>query len=275
MEPAAPVSEAVVSRCSAAWREGRAHAGLEANLRRAGIPEEAFWQRYISWVSSMQGDYPGVLLERVMRHARPGDAVLDIGAGAGLFALPLSRVVRTVTAVEPSPAQAKQLRAAIRREGTGNITVVEQRWEDIEPGYLGEYDLVLAIHSLQMDDMGTALRTMCRVAERCLLLIHPKGNQLSEVVRDLFGIEPAPDYSGLCQMLTALGYPSEVEMVDYSYAVLLEQQLEILRYNPGLDAGQRQALRDYVVSHGMTTQLDGGEWLRRSYTDALISVTCD
>jgi len=273
MEPAGPVSKAVVSRCSGAWREGRARAGLEANLRRAGIPEEAFWQRYSSWVSSMQGDYPGVLLDRVMVRARPGDAVLDIGAGAGLFALPLSRLVRTVTAVEPSPAQARQLRAVIRREGAGNITVVEQRWEEIDTSTHDSYDLVMAIHSLQMDDMGAALCAMCRVARRCLLLVHPAGNQLSEVMQSLFDVEPAPDYTGLCEMLTGLGYPPEIELVDYSCDVQLERQLEILRYNPGLSLAQRATLRAYAMDHGMTTTRDSSHWLRRRYTDALVSVT--
>jgi 2-polyprenyl-3-methyl-5-hydroxy-6-metoxy-1,4-benzoquinol methylase len=265
----------VVEASAATWRAHRRRASLEANLRRAGIREEAFWERYGAWVAAMQGDYPGVLLDRVMTYARPGGTVLDIGAGTGLFAVPLARTAHSVTAVEPSPAQARQLHEAIRREGAGNVTVVEKRWEDVDVEELGSHDLVLAIHSLQMDDIAAALRKMCRIADHCLLLVHTAGNSLSAVFRDLFGIEPCPDYTGLCEMLTGLGYRPEVEFVDYSYDVPLETQMDIFRYNPGLDAGQCQALRDYVISHGMTTQRDGDAWLRRSYTDALISVTCD
>jgi SAM-dependent methyltransferase len=273
MEPAYPGCEASVGLCSEAWRAHRRRASLEANLRRAGIREEAFWERYGAWVAAMKGDYPGVLLDRVAAHARPGGTVLDIGAGTGVFALPLARTAHTVTAIEPSPAQARQLHEVIRREGAGNVTVIEKRWEDVDAAKLGGHDLVLVVHSLQMDDIAAALTKMCRVADRCLLLVHPKGNGLSDAMRDLFGVEPGPDYTGLNEMLIGLGYRPKVELVDYTYDVPLDLQLDILRYNPGLYVSQGLALRDHAVAHGMTVERDGALWLRRCCTDALISVT--
>jgi len=74
-------------------------------------------------------------------------------------------------------------------------------------------------------------------------------------------------------MLIGLGYRPKVELVDYSYDVPLDLQLDILRYNPGLYVSQGRALRDYAVARGMTVERDGALWLRRACTDALISVT--
>ena len=272
MEQAYPESESAVALSAGMWHERRARAGLEANLHRAGIPEEDFWQRYASWVSAMRGDYPGALLDRVRGYVTPGGTVLDIGAGTGVFALPLARVARSVTAVEPSPTQASQLRQAVAHEQAPNIAILEQRWEDVDAETLGGHDLVLAIHSLQMENMAAALRKMCRVAVRSLLLVHPARSSLSSLLQDLFGIEPGPDYAPLHAILEGLGYPPAVEFVEYSYDVPLDLQLDILRYNPGLDAGQCNELRDFAVGHDMITPRDGVPWMSRTVTDALVSV---
>lgn len=256
-----------------AWQAHRARGALESNLSRAGIPEEEFWARYASWVAAFQGDYPGVLLSRVTTYLQPGGTVLDIGAGAGAFAIPLAAIAAHVTAIEPSPAQAKQLRNAIEREHVENVEVVERLWEDVDAMTLGSYDLVLAVHSLQMTDIAQAIRNMCRVASDCLLLVHTAGHSLSGLSHELFDIEPGPDYTYLPHVLNGLGHNPRVEFAHYGYDVPLDLQLEILRYNPGLDAAQCNALREYVISHGMTTIREGALWLRRSYRDALISVT--
>jgi len=258
---------------SQAWHDHRAHSALESNLNRAGLDEEAFWSRYSAWVAAMRGDYPGALLERVRTYATPGGSLLDIGAGAGAFAFPLAAVSRRVTAVEPSPAQVTQLTRNIARSRTNNITIVPRRWEDVDLQELGAHDLVLAVHSLQMDDIAAALRKMCAAASRCLLLVHTAGHSLSRLSRELFDIEPGPDYTYLEHILLGLGYDPRVEFVDYGYDVPMDIQQEILRYNPGLNAEQCAAFRDYVESHDMTARHDGVTWVHRSCRDALVSVT--
>jgi molybdenum cofactor cytidylyltransferase len=59
---------------------------------------------------------------------RPGDTVLDIGCGAGRFALPLARRVRRVIGVDPSAAMLAGLREGMTEHGIANIQVVEGRW---------------------------------------------------------------------------------------------------------------------------------------------------
>ncbi len=75
---------------------------------------------------------PGVLeaeeLPGLVELARPDDVWLDIGAGGGRFAVPLSSHVRSVIAVEPSPAMRDVLGEAIATQGRTNIEVVDARW---------------------------------------------------------------------------------------------------------------------------------------------------
>jgi len=58
----------------------------------------------------------------------PSWSVLDIGAGPGTLALPLSRRARQVTAVEPSSAMVKRLEMHIAEEGISNIRILPKRW---------------------------------------------------------------------------------------------------------------------------------------------------
>lgn len=257
-----------------AWRARRTHSGLEANLKRAGLTQEQFWSRYASWVEALQHDgYPGVLLDRVMDHVRADSTVLDIGAGTGAFALPLARVVRHVTAIEPSPAQSAHLRNAAQHANVRNLTVIEKRWEDLAAEEPATHNLVLAAHSLQMDDLTLALQRMCRAASECLLLIHSAGHSLSDVLQELFGIEPGPDYLYPYHVLCGLGYRPRIELVTRECHVNLDLQLDILQYNPGLSPTQCDTLREYAESEGLVHQRHGVPLLQRSYTDALITVT--
>jgi SAM-dependent methyltransferase len=273
MEPAHTGCEAAVALCAEAWHRRRARTALESNLNRAGIPEEAFWSRYASWVEAMRGDYPGVLLSRVHTCLELGQTLLDVGAGAGAFAIPLAKSARRVTAVEPSPAQIQQLRGAIEREDLRNVTIIERKWEDVDVETLGPHDLVLAVHSFQMPDIAAALRSMCRVAAHRLLLIHTARHNLAGAIQELFGIDPGPDYSYLYHVIHGLGYDPVIEFANYGYEMPLDLQMDILSYNPGLNTAQCGRLRDYARSQGMVSVRDGNSWLRRSCRDALISVS--
>jgi SAM-dependent methyltransferase len=60
--------------------------------------------------------------------ARPDDVWLDIGAGAGRYALPLALTVREVIAIDPSKSMLGVLRDLMAEHDIGNIRIVEGRW---------------------------------------------------------------------------------------------------------------------------------------------------
>jgi 2-polyprenyl-3-methyl-5-hydroxy-6-metoxy-1,4-benzoquinol methylase len=70
----------------------------------------------------------------------PGSTVLDVGGGAGRYALPLALRSKRVTVVDPSPSMLDALRESSADAGIGNVTAVQSGWEEaaVEP-----HDLVV------------------------------------------------------------------------------------------------------------------------------------
>jgi SAM-dependent methyltransferase len=68
------------------------------------------------------------VLDHLLPLALPGDVWLDVGAGAGRYALPLALRVRDVIALDPSPGMLAALRDEATAHGIGNVRTVEARW---------------------------------------------------------------------------------------------------------------------------------------------------
>jgi SAM-dependent methyltransferase len=114
----------------------------EAARSTAGKPAD-FWQsiakRFRPPSDPTSDPAPDVLASMVSLH----DRVIDVGAGGGRIAIPLSRRCRELVAVEPSPSMRAVLADEVARNGMTNIRIVESTWEDaeVEPA-----ELVFAAH---------------------------------------------------------------------------------------------------------------------------------
>lgn len=97
------------------------------SLRTGDLPREGD-----SWAQRAGRFRPGGFeadeMDVLREFATPEQTWLDVGAGGGRFAVPLSRLIKRVVAVEPSPAMRTVLRAAIEEHGITNLSVVESRW---------------------------------------------------------------------------------------------------------------------------------------------------
>ncbi len=126
----------------------------------------------------------------------PATEVLDIGAGPGTLAVPLSSIVRHVTAVEPSEGMIGCLNENIREAGIQNIAIVPKKWEDVDPAAdLGHrFDIVVASYSLGVPDLRDALEKMNEVTERYAYIFwfadmqSPWRRKYGEIWEQLFGV---------------------------------------------------------------------------------------
>ncbi|MCD4821255.1 MAG: class I SAM-dependent methyltransferase [Methanococcoides sp.] len=80
--------------------------------------------------------------------------VLDIGSGPGALAIPISKLVREVVAVEPSDGMISVLQENIEKLDISNINCIHKGWEDIDIDELGgKFDIIIASYSLNVPDI--------------------------------------------------------------------------------------------------------------------------
>jgi SAM-dependent methyltransferase len=166
---------------------------------------------------------------------KPSDAVLDIGAGGGRFALPLALACREVIAVEPSQGMRSVLESGMAEHGVSNIRVVDARWPDDTHGL--EADVALVAHlGYDVEDIGPFLDAMEAAARRvcvAVLLSQPPPTQADRLWPLVHGVERAalPSLPEFLTLLLARGRLFEVELVERSPQAYqdVEQALAWLR----------------------------------------------
>jgi ubiquinone/menaquinone biosynthesis C-methylase UbiE len=108
----------------------------------------------------------------------PESRVLDIGAGPGTLAIPISKKVKHVTAVEPSNGMIEVLEENMADYSRNNISIIKKKWEDIdiEKDLDGPYDVIIASFSLGMPNIRKAIEDMLAVASGYIYLYWFAGN---------------------------------------------------------------------------------------------------
>ena len=147
-----------------ALRSGRSSDRLDAATDRA------FWERYAPHYDERIGsDGERVTLEYLKKIVRPTDSLLDVGAGTGRFALPLSDSVERITAVDQSPDMLGILRRKTTAAGIATIVTVEGEWPDVD---VESHDVVLVAWSLyRAIDLASALTACVAAARRSLVIV--------------------------------------------------------------------------------------------------------
>ena len=148
--------------------------------------------------------------------------VLDIGAGPGTLALPLSPLVKEVTAIEPGAGMIGILNEQMAKNHIANIRTIQSLWEDIEPArdLKAPYDIVIASLSLTMEDIREALTKMNAVASQCVYLYwfmdSPFWEQMyGDLWQSLHGSTyfPGPKADCLWNVLCQMGIYANVEIL--------------------------------------------------------------
>jgi hypothetical protein len=222
-------------------------------------------------------------LDALLGIAAPDEVWLDIGAGAGRYALPLALRVREVVAVEPSGGMRRALRTGMDEHGIGNVRVVPGTWPDAldELGDLPAVDVALIAHvAYDIERIGPFLDAMeVATRRRCIAVLTDRS---PASVADPFwplvhGEERValPALPELVELLRARGQDPEVDIVERSprtfdsvaaLTAFLRRQLFIAE-DGEKDVHFRAILPDHIVRR------DGGWTLAERPTGTLGIVT--
>jgi SAM-dependent methyltransferase len=114
-------------------------------------------------------------LEVLAEQAGSNETWLDIGAGAGRYALPLALRVKEVIAVEPSAGMRRALRTGMDEHGITNLRLVPGAWPAAadELGELPTADVALIAHvGYDIEAIGPFLDAMEHATRhRCLAML--------------------------------------------------------------------------------------------------------
>lgn len=152
------------------WRELVITASRWGRGRRQGRGDawEERVQEFDQRVKSKQAR-PDRLRDFIISRLRPTDTVLDIGAGTGGWAIPMAKVVKQVTAIDPSPSMVARLRENIAAAGLTNVEVIQGRWEEVE---VSPHQVALCSHAAYgSPDLADFVSKMERLAQRACYLV--------------------------------------------------------------------------------------------------------
>jgi len=186
--------------------------------------------------------------------------VLDIGAGPGILALPLARLVHEVCAVEPGAGMVAILQERAAQERITNISCVQKTWEDVDIArdIAAPYDLVIASLSLTMEDIRAALNKMDAVAAGQVCLYWFADMPFWErMYADLWEpLHGRPYYSGpkadcLFNVLYQMGIYADVEMLplekEYRFASFEEMETFFCRRFGAESQEQQEIVSRYLA----------------------------
>lgn len=190
---------------------------------------------------------------------KPDWRVLDIGAGPGNIAIPLSKKTAHVTAVEPAVGMASVLKEQIDFLNIKNIRLIPKRWDDIDPSFdlTPPYELSFASFSLGMLDLKASIKKMIAVTSKEIVLFWHAGPQawdLDSLVLWplLHGREftPIPKSDVVFNLLYSLGIYPDVKVLRYQSEFVYDSVDEALeqyakRYK-ATDETKRALLKDYL-----------------------------
>lgn len=164
------------------------------------------------------GARPSVELPALLAYAEPGDTWLDIGAGGGRFALPLSDHVARVIAVEPSESMRAVLGEAVRERARPNIEVRDVYWP--HPVWATDVDVSFAAHSIyDVREILPFLDAMERhTRRRCIAVLsdRPRGAHLARLFEAVHGeaFAPLPALREFVALLAARGRRFDLTTID-------------------------------------------------------------
>lgn len=185
--------------------------------------------------------------------------VLDIGPGTGVLSVAISRRVKRVRTIEPSPAMVSLLNRYLRQEKIANVDCIHKKWEDIVPFEdVTPHHVVMASFSLNMRDIRAAVIKMNTLAERHVCLLTFVGNPWWDYRALWPGVHGkeyfvGPDYMDLYNVLYAMGIRADIEIKRTEHVQTfdtLRHAVTFWKSNLGISSpSAMETVTSYLVKH--------------------------
>jgi CTP:molybdopterin cytidylyltransferase MocA/SAM-dependent methyltransferase len=214
------------------------------------------------------------VLEALLDLVRPGDRWLDVGAGAGRFALPLARALDdsggSVVALDASPSMLEGLREIAEDYAIENVRTIEARWPADQGATPFQADVVLIAHvGYDVEAIGPFLDGLEAASTR--LAVAVLMDRVPASAADPFwplvhGEEriPLPALPDLLELLAARGRrPSVVRIPGESRRFDTREQIEgFVRRQLWIDPAGKKEVRFRAALDALTIA-DGDGWTLR------------
>lgn len=143
-------------------------------------------------------------------------SLLDVGCGPGTLVLPLSKALKSVTAIDFSQNMIDILKENIKEQNAFNIDARRISWDDAWED-LGKFDIVIASRSMEVPDLKAALQKLDATARKKVYLTYKiGGSYVDGRILEYIGrkINPKPDYFYVLAILYNLGIRAKVDFIE-------------------------------------------------------------
>jgi SAM-dependent methyltransferase len=207
---------------------------------------------------------------------RSSDTVLDVGAGAGRFALAIAPAVARVTAVEPSPGMRAAFERTLATRGVPNVQLIPGSWPDVE---IAVHDVAFVADVLYfVPDAVPFIEKLDRSAMRACYLLH----RVDEMAASLGELRllvnpnrpPEPGATELYNLLAAIGIQANVRIIRTPASAPFATREEVIaevRLRLGLNAEDHA--HDEQIRSGLEaimSEADDGFRFRRRGRSAML-----
>ena len=199
---------------------------VEQQRRRLGLgdPGSGRWDASAARFTADPRRTPDANLSAIMEYLAPEHVVLDVGGGAGRYALPIALRCKAVINVEPSRGMGEAFEASAKDAGISNARWIGADW--LEAGaVIGDVSLVVNVTYLVRDVVPFAEKLVAASRERVIIAmsVTPPPNQSAAVFELVHGEPQAlvPGYRELLPVLWEMGVVPDVRILQEARATAL------------------------------------------------------
>jgi SAM-dependent methyltransferase len=143
--------------------------------------------------------------------------IIEIGPGNGRLTIPLAKVAKSVTAIDPSYQMLEVLRGKAEAAGLRNIRIMNQYWEGFDLTRNIRADKLVTSYSLFMYDIAEQLRRMGSAAKEVFIFL-PGELRIPFPVQEIMFGSPMVQYTDLEIVVNAakeLGFKPSSWIINY------------------------------------------------------------